>query len=69
MSKEELEKEAYRDCLQKLTPHDNQRLQSLKEKDAYRETVEYMLLHQVKLEQEMISYKNWETQIARERKL
>ena len=69
MSKEELCREQYQHCLQKLTVQDNWRLQSLKqaevffgEKEVCQETVEYMLEHQVKLEQEVISYQGWEKQ-------
>ncbi len=73
MSKEELCREQYQHCLQKLTVQDNWRLQSLKqsevfwgEKEVCKETVEYMLEHQVKLEQEVISYQGLEKQVVRE---
>ena len=56
MSKSELQDERYQSCLRTLTENDRRRLRSLREKDAYRETVEYMLEKNVKLEQEIISY-------------
>lgn len=54
MSKEELEHPAYQNGLQPLSDRDRIRLESLAQKELYRETVSYMLEHNVKLEQEMI---------------
>lgn len=56
MSTEQLRDERFAACLQKLKPTDRRRLKTLQEKEAYRETVEYMLENNVKLEQEVISY-------------
>ena len=41
---------------QPLSERDRSRLKSLVEKELYCDTVEYMLKHNVKLEQEIISY-------------
>lgn len=55
MSAEELKDSRYEGCLQKLTPGDRKRLKSLRETELYRETAEYMLRENVKLEQEIVS--------------
>ena len=46
----------YADCLQELTAQDRRRLKKLAEKEQYKQTVEYMLERNVKLEQEIVSY-------------
>ena len=56
MSKAELADERYRDCVQPLTANDRRRLNGLRGKALYRETAEYMLEHNAKLEQEIISF-------------
>ena len=43
-------------CLLELSRNDKRRLKSLKEDERYRETVQYMLEQNVKLEQEIVSY-------------
>lgn len=55
MSIEELKNSEYKKCLHKLTENDVARLQELKEIELYSKTVNYMLEHSVKLEQEIIS--------------
>jgi hypothetical protein len=55
MSKVELSQEQYENCLHKLTDTDTSRLQELKEMRMYSDTIHYMLQHNVKLEQEIIS--------------
>lgn len=55
MSAEELENPAYAGCLQPLSENDRSRLQELRKVESYRETVEYMLEKNVKLEQEIVS--------------
>lgn len=54
MSAEELKNPAYEKGLQLLTDNDRKRLETLQQKDLYKETVTYMLEHNVKLEQEVI---------------
>ena len=56
MSEAELEDLRYADCLQELSLQDRRRLEKLAEKEIYRETAEYMLRQNVKLEQEIVSY-------------
>lgn len=46
----------FRHCLRELTDNDRNRLEPLMEDAAYREVLEYMKEHNVKLEQEIISY-------------
>lgn len=55
MSKYELQDYRYQSCLQPLTPNDITRLKTLASDERYKETVEYMIQNQVKLEQEIIS--------------
>ncbi|QSX05588.1 hypothetical protein JYG23_13055 [Sedimentibacter sp. zth1] len=55
MSSDELKNKEYESCLHGLTENDITRLQELKEMDEYADTVNYMLDHNVKLEQEIIS--------------
>lgn len=56
MSAEELRDERFCRCCQPLSDRDRGRLKSLVENELYRDTVAYMLKHNVKLEQEIISY-------------
>ena len=56
MSEAELEDLRYADCLQELSLQDRRRLEKLAEKEIYRETAQYMLRQNVKLEQEIVSY-------------
>lgn len=56
MSVGQLQDERFAACLQKLKPSDRRRLKTLQEKEAYKDTVEYMLKENVKLEQEIVSY-------------
>lgn len=56
MGIKELENPCWKGCLKPLSKEDNRRLQALKKQEEYGETVSYMLEHQVKLEQEIISY-------------
>lgn len=56
MSAEQLEDERFWNCLQKLTDHDRMRLKSLAGQECYRETAQYMLRQNVKLEQEIVSF-------------
>lgn len=55
MSKDELSKKQYESCLHRLTHNDTVRLQELKEMRVYADTIRYMLQHNVKMEQEIIS--------------
>lgn len=55
MSKDELSQKQYESCLHRLTVNDIARLQELKEMVMYTDTIEYMLKHNVKMEQEIIS--------------
>ena len=56
MSEAELQDERFCRCCQPLSERDRGRLKSLVENELYCDTVEYMLKHNVKLEQEIISY-------------
>ena len=56
MSQKELQDPRYQSCLHPLTEQDRVRLESLKRQEDYRELVSYMLNHNVKLEQEIVSY-------------
>ncbi len=56
MSAAELQDELFFRCCQPLSERDRGRLKSLAENELYCNTVEYMLKHNVKLEQEIISY-------------
>ena len=56
MSTTELKDERFRSCLQPLSRRDRERLESLAGKTVYAEAAAYMLAHNVKLEQEIISY-------------
>lgn len=55
MSKYELSQKQYESCLHRLTDNDTARLQELKEMRVYADTIQYMLQHNVKMEQEIIS--------------
>ncbi|OSA90554.1 UNVERIFIED_ORG: hypothetical protein B2H95_12440 [Clostridium botulinum] len=55
MSKDELSQKQYESCLHPLTDNDTVRLQELKEMSVYADTIKYMLQHDVKMEQEIIS--------------
>lgn len=55
MSKDELSQKQYESCLHRLTDNDTVRLQELKEMRVYADTIQYMLQHNVKMEQEIIS--------------
>ncbi len=55
MSADELQDARYAACLQQLSAHDRSGLVSLAKNEAYRTLAEYMLEHNVKLEQEIIS--------------
>lgn len=55
MSVSELQEKKYVACLQTLTENDKLRLQSLLHKEAFASVAAYMLAHNVKLEQEIIS--------------
>lgn len=55
MSKDELSQKQYENCLHRLTDNDTVRLQELKEMRVYADTIQYMLQHNVKMEQEIIS--------------
>ncbi len=56
MSVAELQDERFCDCCQPLSDRDRSRLKSLASSELYRDAAEYMLAHNVKLEQEIISY-------------
>lgn len=56
MSRAELEDPRFASCLHPLTEGDRTRLQSLQNREPYRELAAYMLAQNVKLEQEIISY-------------
>lgn len=56
MSMVQLQDERFQSCLQPLSNRDRSRLKSLTEQELYREAATYMLAHNVKLEQEIISY-------------
>lgn len=55
MSKDEFSQKQYEKCLHRLTDNDTVRLQELKEMRVYTDTIQYMLQHNVKMEQEIIS--------------
>ncbi|MDD5899752.1 MAG: DUF2220 family protein [Lachnospiraceae bacterium] len=55
MSEKELQNPCYTSCLHKLTENDRARLQELYKEPEYRTAVEYMLINNVKLEQEIVS--------------
>lgn len=55
MSKDELSQKQYESCFHRLTENDIARLQELKEMREYEDTIQYMLQHNVKMEQEIIS--------------
>lgn len=55
MSRNELSNPRYRSCLNPLTDNDRTRLLLLEQKEPYRETIAWMLEHNCKLEQEIIS--------------
>lgn len=55
MSVEELKDSRYAGCLLKLSANDRKRLKVLGEHELYRDVVQYMLEHDVKLEQEIVS--------------
>lgn len=46
----------FENCLRELTDHDRGRLEVLMEDTSYREVLMYMKAHNVKLEQEIVSY-------------
>ena len=56
MGIEQLADKRFASCLKPLTDNDMARLRPFAEMEPYRETVSYMLEHNVKLEQEIISY-------------
>lgn len=56
MSRRELESPNFQTCLKPLTQQDRIRLKSLEKRKEYRELVTYMLEHNVKLEQEIVSF-------------
>lgn len=56
MSIEELQNQNFQMCLQPLTEQDRKRLVSLLKEEKFRDVAQYMLEHNVKLEQEIISY-------------
>lgn len=58
MGVQQLKDERYRDCLKELTEHDRSRLETLLGEAPYCEVLKYMKEHNVKLEQEIISYHN-----------
>lgn len=55
MSVHELQSKEYASCLHELTENDRIRLRELKQLEIYSDVVRYMLEHNVKLEQEIIS--------------
>lgn len=60
MPKEELQDARYKECLLELSPNDRKRLKTLAGHEMYRDVVQYMLEHGVKLEQEIVSLRNME---------
>lgn len=56
MSVTELEDPQYENCLLTLSENDQKRLKALERHHEYKEVVSYMLEHDVKLEQEIVSY-------------
>ena len=60
MSKEELQDARYKGCFLKLSANDRRRLKMLADHEMYRDVVQYMLKNDVKLEQEIVSFRNME---------
>lgn len=60
MSKEELQDARYKGCFLKLSSNDRRRLKMLADHEMYRDVVQYMLKNDVKLEQEIVSFRNME---------
>lgn len=56
MGIEQLEDRRFRDCLRELTDNDVNRMEQLLKEESYNVIVKYMKAHNVKLEQEIISY-------------
>lgn len=56
MGVQQLKDERFQHCLRGLTELDQSRLLTLMEEAPYREVLQYMLEHNVKLEQEIVSY-------------
>ena len=56
MGKEQLQDKRFVPCLKSLTDGDIIRLKPLAEIEPYKDTVSYMLEHNIKLEQEIVSY-------------
>lgn len=56
MGIEQLEDERFRDCLRGLTDNDVNRIEQLLAEEPYSVIVKYMKAHNVKLEQEIVSY-------------
>ncbi|MGN1333507.1 MAG: Wadjet anti-phage system protein JetD domain-containing protein [Anaerovoracaceae bacterium] len=56
MGREQLKDKRFALCLKPLTNSDNARLQVIASMEPYKEVVSYMLEHNVKLEQEIVSY-------------
>jgi len=56
MGVEQLTDERFVDCLKELTDNDIRRMESLMKEEIYCEVLQYMKAHNVKLEQEIISY-------------
>ena len=52
----ELEDPRFSSCRKKLTENDRSRMKELMEAEEYRDVLKYMDEHDVKLEQEIISY-------------
>jgi len=55
MSVNELQNKEYETCLHRLTDNDASRLSELRKIPEYADTITYMLKHNVKLEQEIVS--------------
>lgn len=55
----QLEDVRYKPCRKKLTDNDRNRMKGLMEEETYRDVLRYMDEHDVKLEQEIISYYEW----------
>ncbi len=56
MAVEDLQNPQFQNCLHSLTEEDRHRLENLRSKQEFSTLVNYMLVHNVKLEQEIISY-------------
>lgn len=52
----QLQDERYESCLKELTDNDRSRMESLIKEEPYQEVLKYMQEHNVKLEQEIVSY-------------